>query len=228
MRIAVIGVGLIGGSIGLAARERVGAESVGFDADAGALARAHERGAVTHVAGSLEEAVDDADACFIAAPVAALPELVRRVLDSAPQRCVVSDVGSTKRAVVAGVDDVRFIGGHPMAGAETAGIEDARADLFEGAIWYLMSDADTDYEMMAKLKRLIEAFGAWPLGISPELHDQFMARISHLPHILANVLVTEAVAQQAGDDGRLLGTGPASATRPASPVPTRRSGPIST
>lgn len=208
MRIAVIGVGLIGGSIGLAARERLGAETVGFDPDAPALTRARERGAITRVARSPEEAVDDADACFIAAPVGALPELVRRVLGSAPERCVVSDVGSTKRAVVEGIVDPRFIGGHPMAGAETAGIEQARADLFEDATWYFMSDADTDHEMMSKLVRLITAFGARPVGISPELHDQFMARISHLPHVLANVLIAEAVERHGGDDGHLLGTGP--------------------
>lgn len=174
MRIAVIGVGLIGGSIGLAARERLGAETVGFDPDAPALTRARERGAITRVARSPEEAVDDADACFIAAPVGALPELVRRVLGSAPERCVVSDVGSTKRAVVEGIVDPRFIGGHPMAGAETAGIEQARADLFEDATWYFMSDADTDHEMMSKLVRLITAFGARPVGISPELQGAAM------------------------------------------------------
>ena len=124
MRVAVVGVGLIGGSIGIAARERSKAEVIGWDPDAGALSTARERGAVDRAAPNLLGAVAGADVVFVAAPVGALPGLVRDVLEAAGEDCAVSDVGSTKRAVV--VDDERFCGGHPLAGAETSGVEHAR------------------------------------------------------------------------------------------------------
>jgi prephenate dehydrogenase len=141
--VAVVGVGLIGGSIGMAARERLGATVRGFDPGDGVLARAVSLGAVSQECGSAEEAVDGADVAFVAAPVGALPDAVRGALVAAGEDCVVTDVGSTKRSVVAAVDDPRFIGGHPLAGAETAGVEHARADLFDGATWYLTPTART-------------------------------------------------------------------------------------
>src|SRR3954451_15262738 len=112
MRIAVLGVGLIGGSIGLAAREYVeGAEVVGFGRNAERLERARALGAIDSAAGSLEEALDGARACFACGPVGVLPEQVAAALAAAGPDCVVSDVGSTKRHVVEGTDDERFIGG---------------------------------------------------------------------------------------------------------------------
>ncbi len=138
MRIAVLGAGLIGGSIGLAARERLDdVEVAGWGAPPERLERARELGAIDVAAGSLEEALDGAEACFCCAPVGALPDQIAAALAAAPPGCVVTDVGSVKHAIVAGVDDERFVGGHPIAGAETAGVEHARADLFQGAVWYL-------------------------------------------------------------------------------------------
>ena len=121
MRIAVLGVGLIGGSIGLAARARAGAEVSGYDPDPGGCERALELGAIDRAAGSVAEAVADAEAVFVAAPVGALPAAVAEALAAAPADCVVSDVGSTKRMLAAAADDPRFVGGHPLAGAETDG-----------------------------------------------------------------------------------------------------------
>ena len=109
----------------------------GYDASATALAEAVARGAVDVGCDDVAAAVSEADAVFVAAPVSELDELVGAALAAAPQDCVVTDVGSTKRAVVAAHDDPRFVGGHPLAGAETAGVAHARADLFEGAVWYL-------------------------------------------------------------------------------------------
>ncbi|HWJ49521.1 MAG TPA: prephenate dehydrogenase/arogenate dehydrogenase family protein, partial [Solirubrobacteraceae bacterium] len=119
MKIAVVGVGLIGGSIGLAARERAGAEVCGFDPDERVRARALELGAIDTQAGDVAGAVDGADVVFVAAPVGALAETVRLALDAAGPDCVVSDVGSTKRVLADVGADERFIGGHPLAGAET-------------------------------------------------------------------------------------------------------------
>jgi len=135
--VAVLGVGLVGGSVGLAARERLGAEVRGHDPAPGVLDRALEHGAIDTACGSATEALDGAEAAFVAAPVRALPGAVGEALAAAGPSCVVTDVGSTKRELVGAVDDRRFIGGHPLAGAETAGVEHARAGLFDGATWYL-------------------------------------------------------------------------------------------
>ena len=155
VRIAVIGVGLIGGSISLAARERLGAEVVGYDSSPPALAVALECGAVNRAAASIAEAVRDCEVVFVAVPVGGLSEAVGAALAAAPDDCVISDVGSTKRAVVAAHDDPRFVGGHPLAGAETSGVEHARADLFEDATWYLTPAATTSGIGYERLYRLL-------------------------------------------------------------------------
>jgi prephenate dehydrogenase len=214
LRIAVVGVGLIGGSIGLAARERLaGARVVGWDPDAGALAQARERGAIDEVAPSLAGAVEGAQLVFLAAPVGALPALVADVLALAGEDCMVTDVGSTKRAVVS--DDERFCGGHPLAGAETAGVEHARGDLFAGAIWYLTPGATTSGILFERLHRAISAFGARPVAIDAETHDRLMATVSHLPHVLANVLVSQAAGAMGGEQVPPTGPSFRDATRVA-------------
>jgi prephenate dehydrogenase len=207
MRIAVLGVGLIGGSIGLAARERLGAEVVGWGPRERTLTKARERGAVDHVADSVEAAVADADAVFACAPVELLPALVEEALAAASENTVVTDAGSTKRALVDAIADERFVGGHPLAGAETAGVENARADLFDGAPWYLTPRPTTSGILFERLHRLIVAFGARPSAIDAETHDRMLAAVSHLPHVLANVLVTQA-AEVVTDGEPLPRTGP--------------------
>ena len=205
MRIAVLGVGLIGGSIGLAARTRAGAEVCGFDPDERVRERALALGAIDAAAADVPGAVAGADVVFVAAPVGELPRSVRLALAAAGPDCVVSDVGSTKRDVAAAGADERFIGGHPLAGAETAGVEHARADLFEGATWYLTpargSTAGVLYE---RLHRLLGSFGARPTAIDADTHDRLMACVSHLPHVLANVLVSQAAGLLGGEESQRL------------------------
>jgi len=203
-----VGVGLVGGSIGLAARQRLGARVVGFDADPGALHAGLKRGALDQAAASLAEAVADAQAVFVAVPVGRLPTAVGQALAAAPADCVVSDVGSTKRAVVAAHPDQRFVGGHPLAGAETAGVEHARADLFDGATWYLTPRATTSGVLYERLHRLLRGLGARPAAIEPDVHDAILANVSHLPHVLANVLVAQAGEVLAAEGQRLPATGP--------------------
>ena len=207
MRIAVLGVGLIGGSIGLAARERADAEVVGWGPRQATLDAALELGAINRIAGSVEEAVEGTDAVFACAPVELLPDLVRAALAAAPRDCVVTDAGSTKRALVDAIDDERFVGGHPVAGAETAGVANARADLFEGAAWYLTPRADTSGILFERLHRLIASFGARPSAIDAQTHDRMLAAVSHLPHVLANVLVSQA-ASAVAEGEPLPRTGP--------------------
>jgi prephenate dehydrogenase len=204
MRIAVIGLGLIGGSIALAARERLQAQTLGWDADPAALDMAFARGAITSRVGSLADAVAAADAVFVAAPVGPLPELIGAVLDVVQADCVVSDVGSTKRAVVAAHEDERFVGGHPLAGAETCGIEHARADLFDGATWYLTPTGKTDGMLYERLHRILSGIGAHPTALDADTHDRLLALVSHLPHVFANVLVAMAAAGSGGEGAERL------------------------
>jgi prephenate dehydrogenase len=151
--------------------------------------------------------VRDADVVFACAPVEMLPGLVQAALAACPRDCVVTDAGSTKRGLVEAIDDERFVGGHPVAGAETAGVANARADLFEGAAWYLTPRANTSGILYERLHRLIASFGARPSAIDAETHDRMLAAVSHLPHVLANVLVTQA-ASAVADGEPLPRTGP--------------------
>jgi prephenate dehydrogenase len=208
LRIAVVGVGLIGGSIALAGRERLAARVSGYDVSAEALRAAVDLGAVDEPADSIAAAVNGASAVFVAVPVGTLPEVVAEVLRCAAQDCVVTDVGSTKRAVVAANDDPRFVGGHPLAGAESSGIAHARSDLFDGATWYLTPRALTSGVLYERLHRLLHGLGAKPVAIEADIHDAILANVSHLPHVLANVLVQQAGQVLAEEDERLPATGP--------------------
>ena len=209
-RVAVLGVGLIGGSIGLAARRRLGAEVVGYGRHPETIARAVEIGALDRGANSIGEACEGAELVFCGAPVAALPGQAREALAACGPGTVVSDVGSTKGELVAALgDDERFIGGHPLAGAETAGIDNARADLFEGARWYLTPTDRSSGLLYDRLQRFVAGLGARPQAIDPTSHDRAMATVSHLPHVVANALVAEAAeALGGGDSERLPEVGP--------------------
>jgi prephenate dehydrogenase len=222
MRIAVLGVGLIGGSIGLAARRRLEAEVVGCGRSPERLQRAVELGAIDRGTGSVAEACEGADLVVCAGPVAVLPEQAREALAASGPETVVTDVGSTKGALVDAVgEDERFIGGHPLAGAETAGVENARADLFEGARWYLTPTERSSGLLYDRLQRTVSALGARPQAIDPRSHDRLMATVSHLPHVLANVLASEAAQSLTQDSERLPDVGPSfrDATRVAGSNP---------
>ncbi len=208
MRIAIVGVGLIGGSIGLAARGRLGATVSGWSRSRGTLERALELGAIDRAGDSLADAVRDAEAVFVCAPVGALPEVVREALAAAPADCVVTDAGSTKRSVVEAIDDPRFVGGHPLAGAETAGVEHARADLFHDATWYLTPTPGATGTLFERLHRIVRDLGARPATIDAATHDTMLAAVSHLPHVLANVLVAQAASALGEDGEQLPATGP--------------------
>jgi prephenate dehydrogenase len=225
VRVAVLGVGLIGGSIGLAARRRLDAEVVGFDPGEGNVDRALELGALDAGAPTAAQAVAGASVVFCAAPVGELPGLVAEALAASGDATVVTDVGSTKRelieTVAAAGDDSRFIGGHPLAGAETAGVENARAELLEGARWYLTPTPRSSGLHYDSLQATIADLGARPQAIDPATHDRVMAAVSHLPHVLANVLVSEAAAALSEESERLpeVGTSFRDTTRVAGANP---------
>jgi prephenate dehydrogenase len=209
--VAVIGVGLMGGSLGLAARERAGAAEVrGYSQTRATLELALERGAITTACGSLDEAAQGADLVFVCTPVRLVAEHVRQALFAASPHAVVSDVGSTKGPLMRGLTELeqaRCIGGHPLCGSETAGVANARASLYEGATYFLTPGAHVDAAAYQLLYDFLGALGARPVAVEPEEHDRLMALMSHLPHVLANVLMTQA-GQRAGARDALLSAGP--------------------
>ncbi|HEY7935141.1 MAG TPA: prephenate dehydrogenase/arogenate dehydrogenase family protein [Solirubrobacteraceae bacterium] len=206
-RIAILGVGLIGGSIGMAARSRAGAHVTGYDTDPRVLDRALQLGAIDRKAPDIPAALAGAAVAFIAAPVGALVQTVSDALTAADGDCVISDVGSTKRMLAQAVSDERFVGGHPLAGSQTAGVSHSSGDLFDGARWYLTPSSGTSGVLYERLHRLLVSFGARPMAIEPDTHDRLMACVSHLPHVLANLLVSQA-AGLLDADGQLPAVGP--------------------
>jgi prephenate dehydrogenase len=194
-RLAIVGTGLMGASVGLAAK-RSGVERVaGFDPDSSALAAAVERGAVDEPASSLRDAVLDAELAVIAAPVAELPAQVAEALAASGEDTTVTDVGSTKGAVcAAAAGSRRFIGGHPVCGSDARGPAHARAEIFEGATWFLTPLRETDPDRYRLVHSFVGTLGAIPVAVESEAHDRLVALTSHLPHALANLLVNQAGA----------------------------------
>jgi prephenate dehydrogenase len=207
-RLAIAGTGLIGASVGLAAKQ-AGVEVVtGFDPDAGALGVAGEKGAIDRAAPSLVEALADAELAVVAAPVTQLAVQVAEALAVSPERCTVTDVGSTKAAACAAAGhSTRFIGGHPVCGSEARGPENASAELFRGATWFLTPLAGTDAERYRLVHGFVSDLGATPVAIDPETHDRLVALTSHLPHALANVLVNQAGSTRIERHDPLLAAG---------------------
>jgi prephenate dehydrogenase len=211
-RLAIVGLGLMGGSLGLAARERAAVPRVvGWDPDETARAAAIERGCIDEATGDLASAVAGADVVALCAPVSELPAVLAELAELAPE-ATITDIGSTKAGVVAAVPAAlrrRFIGGHPICGMETRGAQNARAELFDGATWYLTPTATTSGVLYERLHRLLAGLGARPAAIDAETHDTLLALVSHLPHVLANVLVAQAAATLSdGTSERLPATGP--------------------
>src|SRR6185436_12291750 len=189
MRLAVVGTGLMGASVGLAAK-RAGVDWVGgHDADEGSAEVALDRGAVDEI-GPLDGLLAEADLAVVAAPVTVLPGLVEEVIATAPSHCTVTDVGSTKDWSARFPE--RFVGGHPVCGREARGPAHATADLFDGATWFLTPTAGTDPERYRTVHGFVASLGAVPVAIDPEAHDRLVALTSHLPHALANLLLNQA------------------------------------
>jgi prephenate dehydrogenase len=194
-RLAIVGTGLIGASVGLAAKQAgIGSVSA-WDSDADALAVAAERGAVDEIAASLAEALAQAELALVATPVATLEGQVRATLEASSESCTVTDVGSTKGRLCASLPNrARFVGGHPVCGSEARGPEHASGELFEGATWFLTPVAETDPARYRMLHGFVALLGAFPVAIDPQAHDRLLALTSHLPHALANLLLNQAGA----------------------------------
>src|SRR3954468_9090851 len=197
MRLSLIGTGLIGASVALAAkRADAGTTIVGWDPDEAALAVAAERGAVDRAADSPADAADGADLVVVAAPIGQLPRVVGAVLEAAGT-ATVTDVGSTKLAICeAATGSDRFIGGHPIAGAEVHGPAHAKADLFDGATWFLTPLTAPDPDRYRLVHGFVSSLGGVPVAVDPRAHDKLVALTSHVPHVLANLIVNHAGASK--------------------------------
>lgn len=201
--VAIIGIGLIGGSYGLAIRALgLARRVVGCARRQATLNAALELGAADAVTSSVSEACREADLVILAAPVEAIVEHLARVSEAAPAEAVVTDAGSVKRIIVDAAQErlrcpERFVGGHPMAGSERVGVEHASADLFRGATYLLTPVERTAPEALSTVRGLAEALGARVLVMSPDEHDQAVAAASHVPHLAAAALV-RAVAEARG------------------------------
>ncbi|MDP6493470.1 MAG: prephenate dehydrogenase/arogenate dehydrogenase family protein [Acidimicrobiales bacterium] len=181
-RATVVGVGLIGGSIGMALRE-AGWHVSGVDADEACCTRGLELGALDAVGWD-----PAAEVTFVAVPVGMIAGLVGEALDASPAGFV-TDAGSVKAAIVEAVDDPRFVGGHPMAGSEQDGIEGADASMFRGANWVLTPGAATADDAFAGVRSVVRSLDAEVVTLSPERHDALVALVSHVPHLTAASLV---------------------------------------
>ena len=208
-RITVAGVGLVGGSLALAARETGAAgEVVGFGRTAKNLELARERGLVDRVTQDPAAAVRDADLIVLAAPVGACAALAEKFRDHARPGVILTDVGSVKTELVAALE-ARWaavgpvVGGHPIAGSEASGAGAARADLFRGRRCILTPTQTTDAGALTRVRRLWEAVGARVEEMPPSVHDEILARVSHLPHLVAYALVG-AMGDMAIDGRRAL------------------------
>jgi prephenate dehydrogenase len=199
MRVAIIGTGLIGGSIGYALRA-LGHDVAGFDLDAERLANAKERGAIDRAGTSIADAAEGASVAFVALPVGAIPDAVAALLDT--DTAVVTDVGSVKQPIVdevtarCGPRAARFVGGHPMAGSEQDGIDGARADLFLGAAWVLTPTTATAEAAYTELRELLRAFEAHVVTVRPDEHDALVSFVSHVPQLAASTLMNVANARE--------------------------------
>ncbi len=206
-RVGIVGLGLIGGSIGLGLRELGGPRRVvGFDVDGGAVLGALERGAIDEGSDSPEATARGADLVVVSTPVDLVPGVFERIAPYVGGATVVTDAGSAKMEVVSAGERCfgeRFVGGHPMTGSERHGIDAADPRLFDDAWWILTPTKKTSSESYARVAGVATELGARPVALDPEAHDALVARLSHLPQLTASALVEVAIT--AGDGNALLG-----------------------
>ena len=194
-QIAVLGLGLIGGSLALALhRAGIARQISGYDADANVTRRAKEREAIAYACTTAEEAVREADMVVLATPILAIPRVLERIAPVLKPGVLVTDTASTKAQILLWAQtllpaSVVFVGGHPMAGREYSGIEAAEVGLFEGCTYCLTPTEQTPSEAVARLSEIVIRLGAHPMALDAEQHDRLVAGISHLPFVLSCALV---------------------------------------
>lgn len=208
--LAIVGMGLMGGSLGMATLERGLAEHVvGFDEDPRAAAHGLDMGAIRYAARTLQEAVSDADLVVIATPVGSIAGVFAQAVAHLRPGTIVTDLGSTKAGIVDQISavapsSVHFIGGHPVAGSEREGIHAAAPDMYEGCLWILTPTQDTSTEAYGRLMRFLTGLDARVLSLDPKRHDEALALTSHLPQLLSSALMSFAAGLADTGEGSLL------------------------
>ena len=194
-RVAIIGLGLIGGSLGLALKGWADWERVGFARRVEVATKAVSSGAVDSAESDLVSAVKDASLVIIATPPMTVKDIVVQIWEHLRPGCVVTDTASTKAQIVTWAQEllppwIHFIGGHPMAGKETSGIDAADAKLFHDGIYCLVSGKTSSPQAMELMQALVKQIGACPVVLGAAEHDKLVAGISHLPLLLSAALVS--------------------------------------
>jgi len=194
-KITIVGVGLLGGSVGLAVKRRkLAREVAGFVRRAASLKDCEKAGAVDFATTDLPAAVWNADLVILCTPLSQMRPLVEQMLPALKRGVIVTDVGSAKAGVVRELESLiagsggHFIGSHPIAGSEKAGVNAARADLFENAVCVVTPTKKSNTAAVRKVEQFWKAVGLRVLRLTPELHDALVGRSSHLPHLVAAAL----------------------------------------
>jgi prephenate dehydrogenase len=226
-KITLVGVGLLGGSLGLAVKEhQLATRVVGYVRRPESIAECENTGAVDKADTDLWRAVERADLIILCTPIAHMAPLTAKMLPALKRGCIITDVGSVKASVVAELEPLvaeagaHFVGSHPMAGAEKMGVAAARSDLFNGAVCAITPTTHSDPDAVAKLEQFWKALGARPLCISPDLHDDLVSRSSHLPHVVAAELANYVLSPvHPKEQGMLCANGFRDTTRIAAGSP---------
>jgi prephenate dehydrogenase len=227
MRIAIIGLGLIGGSIGLALKQASwrGAEIIGYARRRETGSLALKSGAVDKVESNLRNVVKGADIVIIAAPVLTIKDIFEQIAPELSDDSIVTDTASTKMQVMQWAvkklpSRISFVGGHPMAGKEISGIRAANADLFHNCIYCLTPLPKTKPAAVRTVKDMVKKLGAVPIVIGAEEHDRLVAGVSHLPLLLSVALVSVTTKNPSWQQmSRLAASGYRDLTRLASGNP---------
>ncbi len=224
----LVGVGLLGGSLGLALRQKkLAGEVCGFVRRASAINECESLGVVDRATRDLAEAVAGAELIVLCSPVGQMPELLQQLAPYAPKNAVVTDVGSVKHALVAQLESIatnaglHYVGSHPMAGSEKTGPRAARADLFGKAICIVTPTSKSDPRALEAVRGLWSGVGGELLTLSPQGHDELVSRSSHLPHVVAAALANYVLSPaHAREQAQVCAGGFRDTTRIASGSPT--------
>ncbi|MCG8653316.1 MAG: prephenate dehydrogenase [Pirellulales bacterium] len=221
-RVAILGVGLLGGSVGLALRRKLPEiEIVGTSRSPARRDLALKHQAVDHALASVDEACRDCDVVVVASPVDHIAAMAKQAAAASPDDCLITDVGSTKAGIVAAVSDDprargKFVAAHPIAGSEKTGVEHADARLFDQKVVVITPDQATAQAMLERGTRFWQLTGGRVVQMTPDEHDAHLAAVSHVPH-LVSALVASMAHQQALP---LVGSGWRDITRVAAGDPT--------
>lgn len=210
-KITIVGVGLLGGSLGLAIKQRKLATKVdGYVRRSASISECEKFQVVDHATRDLARAVENADLIILCTPLSRMRELSEQMLPALKPGAIVTDVGSVKASVVQELEplfakaNAHFVGSHPMAGGEKMGVSAAKADLFQNAVCVVTPTAQSDRKALAAIENFWKEVGSRVIKLSPETHDELVSRSSHLPHVIAAELANYVLSPTHAKEQALL------------------------